>query len=183
MDREENPAVDKLYMTYIQSISGRGGWPMSVFLTPELSPFFGGTYFPPGDQYGTPGFRTLLQRVSEVWESAEDKVREDAESTISQLRAYASSKPLDMANAADMIHPDHIVSAAYQHFNKEFDTEQGGFTGAPKFPTPVQFQFLFEYFAYNQKNGDQTESAQKALDMALFTLKVNIYNTIIISTE
>ncbi|KAI7852213.1 hypothetical protein BDC45DRAFT_513720 [Circinella umbellata] len=171
VDREENPAVDKLYMTYIQLISGRGGWPMSVFLTPELSPFFGGTYFPPGDQYGTPGFRTLLQRVSEVWESAEDKVREDAESTISQLRSYASSKPLDVENSASMIHPEYIVSAAYQHFNKEFDTEQGGFTGAPKFPTPVQFQFLFEYFAYNQKSKNESENAQKALDMALFTLK------------
>lgn len=75
-------------MTYIQLSTGRGGWPMSVFLTPELTPFFAGTYFPPGDQFGTPGFRTLLQRVAELWEAAPDKLREEGNNTIAQLQNY-----------------------------------------------------------------------------------------------
>ncbi|KAI9490676.1 hypothetical protein BDB00DRAFT_836882 [Zychaea mexicana] len=171
VDREENPAVDKLYMTYIQLISGRGGWPMSVFLTPELSPFFGGTYFPPGDQYGTPGFRNLLARVAEIWEAADDKVREDASGTIAQLRAYVNSKPAGTEDAASQLHPENLVSAAFNHFDDNFDTANGGFTGAPKFPTPVQLQFLFEYFAYLRKDKSTEHNAQKALEMALFTLK------------
>ncbi|KAI8142713.1 spermatogenesis-associated protein 20 [Fennellomyces sp. T-0311] len=171
VDREENPAVDKLYMTYIQLISGRGGWPMSVFLTPELSPFFGGTYFPPGDQFGTPGFRPLLERVSEIWSAASDKVREDAEATINQLRSVVDSKPMGTEDAASQLHPERLVYSAFKYFESTFDAENGGFTPAPKFPTPVQLQFLFEYFAYFRKDEHAKENAKEALDMALYTLK------------
>lgn len=87
--REENPGVDRLYMTYVQLVSGRGGWPMSVFLTPKLEPFFGGTYFPPSDHHGSPGFRTLLERVAELWAAAPDKLSESAENTIAQLKAFS----------------------------------------------------------------------------------------------
>ncbi|CDS12674.1 hypothetical protein LRAMOSA04860 [Lichtheimia ramosa] len=167
VDREENPAVDKLYMTYVQLLTGRGGWPLSVFLTPELEPFFGGTYFPPGDQYGSPGFRTLLARISEIWEAAPDKLREDAQGTMAQMKNYFESKVAGDGNDLD---PATLIKTAFEHFNSSFDAEYGGFTPAPKFPTPVQLGFLFDYYGYFAKDPVHGDNAKQALDMALFTL-------------
>lgn len=89
VDREENPGVDKMYMTYVQLTSGRGGWPMSVFLTPDKYPIFGATYFPPDDKQGRPGFKTVLKRVAQMWEATPDTLKENATDTIEQLRSYA----------------------------------------------------------------------------------------------
>ena len=74
VDREERPDVDRVYMTFVQSTTGSGGWPMSVFLTPELKPFLGGTYYPPDDRYGRPGFGSLLTRIADVWEKSPEKI-------------------------------------------------------------------------------------------------------------
>jgi uncharacterized protein YyaL (SSP411 family) len=88
VDREENPGVDKLYMTYVQLTSGRGGWPMSVFLTPEKYPVLGATYFPPDDRHGRPGFKTILKRIAQMWALQPDTLRENAADTIEQLKSY-----------------------------------------------------------------------------------------------
>lgn len=87
-NREENPGVDKLYMSYVTYTTGSGGWPTSVFLTPERYPFFGATYLAPQDQHGRPGFKTLLSRIAQVWATAPDKVRSSGENMVTQLKAF-----------------------------------------------------------------------------------------------
>ncbi|RCH88557.1 Spermatoproteinsis-associated protein 20, partial [Rhizopus stolonifer] len=168
VDREENPGVDKLYMTYIQLTSGGGGWPMSVFLTPELNPFFGGTYFPPQDQFGKPGFKTLLKRIAQLWNANPDKVIASGKNVTEQLRSYIQAKP---AESSDELDPNETAAETYHHFENSFDAVHGGFGSAPKFPTPVQLQFLIDYYMYNRQHVARANDAQKALDMALFTLK------------
>ncbi|CAO3608917.1 unnamed protein product [Cunninghamella blakesleeana] len=161
VDREENPGVDKLYMTYVQLTAGRGGWPMSVFLTPDLEPFFGGTYFPPD------GFKTALIKIAEIWQEDANVLRENGKDTINQLRSYVqsrSSDPLVNMNAND------IAKEAFDHYKSVYDSKEGGFSEAPKFPQPVQLNFLLDYFGY-AKHHNNDENAKQALDMAIFTLK------------
>src|SRR3954471_12755573 len=86
LDREERPDVDRVYMTFVQATTGSGGWPMSVWLTPELKPFYGGTYFPPESKWGRPGFVDILQEIARVWGAERDKVIESAESITERLR-------------------------------------------------------------------------------------------------
>ncbi|KAG2205831.1 hypothetical protein INT47_004014 [Mucor saturninus] len=159
---------DKLYMTYIQLTSGTGGWPMSVFLTPELNPFFGASYFPPEDQYGKPGFITLLTRISDLWRTDPQKIKASGESMTSQLKSYIQAKPAGNQAPLD---PVAVAAETYHHFVNSFDPVFGGFGSAPKFPTPVQLQFLIDYYMYNRQVSSRAADAQKALDMALFTLK------------
>ncbi|KAI8377645.1 spermatogenesis-associated protein 20 [Radiomyces spectabilis] len=168
VDREENPGVDKLYMTFVQLSSGGGGWPMSVFLTPELYPFFGATYFPPNDQFGRPGFKTLLTRIAQVWNISPDKVRSSGESMISQIKTYVEAKPSASSKELDA---NAVAEETYSHFAQSFDDKYGGFGTAPKFPTPVQLNFLLNYYAYNHKKPEKSKEAKNALEMTLFTLK------------
>ncbi|CEP13031.1 hypothetical protein [Parasitella parasitica] len=164
--QEENPGVDKLYMTYVQLTTGQGGWPMSVFLTPDLNPFFGASYFPAEDQYGKPGFKTLLERIAQLWASNPQKVKISGENMTQQLKSYIEAKPAESSSALD---PIAVAAETYHHFENSFDSVYGGFGSAPKFPTPVQLQFLLDYYMFNRQT--KTTDAQKALDMALFTLK------------
>src|ERR1700731_3339182 len=90
VDREERPDIDRIYMLFVQATTGSGGWPMSVWLTPELKPFFGGTYFPPGSRYGRPGFRDLLERLAEVWKQDRAKVELSGHNVSEQLQAMAA---------------------------------------------------------------------------------------------
>ncbi|KAF7723650.1 Spermatoproteinsis-associated protein 20 [Apophysomyces ossiformis] len=168
VDREENPGVDKLYMTYVQLTSGGGGWPMSVFLTPDLYPFFGATYFPPEDRFGKPGFKTLLTRIAQIWIAQPEKVKSSGKNVLDQLKTYIEAKP-----AASSKEIDTWAAAAetFHHFETSFDDRYGGFGGAPKFPTPVQLQFLLDYYSYMRNDPEKSKDAQKALDMTLFTLK------------
>lgn len=168
-ESEENPGVDKLYMTFVQLTSGGGGWPMSVFLTSDLHPFFGATYFPPEDRYGRPGFKTLLTRIAQLWMASPEKIRESGEKMISQLKAYATARPGDTSEQLD---PWLIANKTYDHFEASFDSTLGGFGGAPKFPTPVQLQFLLDYHYYRKNDEKAKEDAKQALEMVLFTLKV-----------
>ncbi|CAO3595692.1 unnamed protein product [Absidia cylindrospora] len=167
VDREENPGVDKLYMTYVQLTTGRGGWPMSVFLTPDLQPFFGATYFPPDDVGSHPGFKTVLSRVAKVWQDTPDALRQNGQDTIHQLESYVHSRPTGTSDDFDAV---KIAKAACDHYKSVFDSTQGGFSDAPKFPQPVQMNFLLDYFGYTrQLNNDN--AGKDALDMVLFTLK------------
>ena len=89
VDREERPDVDRIYMTFVQATSGSGGWPMSVWLTPELEPFFGGTYFPPENRYGQPGFASILGQIAEAWRTNRARIVESARDVVEQLRKHS----------------------------------------------------------------------------------------------
>jgi len=131
VDREERPDVDRVYMTFVQATTGSGGWPMSVWLTPELEPFFGGTYFPPEDRWGRPGFLTMLERIIEAWQLAPEKLREHGQSVIASLREQAEVQP-GGKNKLD----DGPVKSAVASYLNAFDGEYGGYGDAPKFPRP-----------------------------------------------
>ncbi|CAG8495423.1 10453_t:CDS:10, partial [Cetraspora pellucida] len=143
---ETQPDVDRMYMLFVQYSSGSGGWPMSVFLTPELYPVFGGTYFPPDDRYGRTGFSTLLKRMAELWKEQPDNLRKTGTDAIEQLRKYTESKGESFTKSTEL--NMKIAQKLYHHFDTRFDNEQGGFDGEPKFPTPVQLHFLLRYYYY-----------------------------------
>ena len=91
VDREERPDVDRIYMTFVQATTGSGGWPMSVFLTPDLKPFFGGTYFPPDNRYGRPGFGVILDRIAEAWKRDRDRIEQSSSDVVVQLAQYTAA--------------------------------------------------------------------------------------------
>jgi uncharacterized protein len=160
VDREERPDIDRIYMTAVQATTGSGGWPMSVWLTPDLKPFFCGTYFPPDARYGRPGFKELLQRVHDVWEGNHDGVVAQAGKIAETINQYAiiggggsTNSPLD----------DAPLQLGFEQFRGSYDDVNGGFGGAPKFPRPVSLNFMFRYFARTNEVA--------ARDMALHTLR------------
>ena len=159
VDREERPDVDRVYMTFVQATTGGGGWPMSVWLTPELKPFVGGTYFPPEDRYGQPGFKKVLERIATAWKNDHEKIAEQGSKIVQALRESQTSQ-----------HPAKIdigvLDQAYQQFASSFDEKEGGFGTAPKFPRPVALNFLTRFYARNPRS----ESGKHALEMDLFTL-------------
>ena len=157
VDREERPDVDRIYMTFVQASTGSGGWPMSVFLTPDLRPFFGGTYFPPDNRYGRPGLQTLLERIAEAWRNDRDRVVESGDKILEQLREQvahaAGGQALDKS----------ILDATFNYFRRSYDSIHGGFGGAPKFPRPAALEFLLRYHRHNRSD--------EALEMTLHTLR------------
>jgi uncharacterized protein len=162
VDREERPDVDRIYMTFVQASTGSGGWPMSVFLTPELKPFFGGTYFPPDNRYGRPGFGAILERIAEAWRNERGRIVQSSGDVIAQLAQYAG------ATGPSIGTPDKaVLESAFQHFRRMFDSAHGGFGSAPKFPRPVVFNFLLRYYARSPSQ----EANQEALDMTIETLR------------
>ena len=137
VDREERPDVDKIYMTFVQATTGSGGWPMNVFLTPELKPFFGGTYFPPDARYGRPGFLQLLQHISQLWQERKSEIAVSAGEIHARLEALAeNSAGSDLPLTAD------VLKNAAEMFKSSYDAVRGGFGGAPKFPQPGIPSFL-----------------------------------------
>src|SRR5213595_1808997 len=162
VDREERPDVDRVYMTFVQATTGGGGWPMSVWLTPDLKPFVGGTYFPPEDRYGQPGFKKVLERIAAAWKQDHEKIAGQGASIVEALREAQTAQPA----AAEKIDAK-ILSAAYEQFSRSFDARDGGFGSAPKFPRPVTLNFLSRFYARNPKS----ESGKHALEMDLFTLR------------
>jgi uncharacterized protein YyaL (SSP411 family) len=158
VDREERPDVDHIYMTYVQATTGSGGWPMSVFLTPDRNPFFGGTYFAPDNRYGRPGFSVVLQRIAEAWKSQHDKIVESTSNVMQQLKLQAESATADSA-ALD----PNVLDSTFQYFRRTFDTAHGGFGDSPKFPRPVVLNFLLRFY----KRSGRAE----ALEMTLETLR------------
>ena len=157
VDREERPDVDRVYMTFVQATTGNGGWPMSVWLTPELEPFYGGTYFPPENRYGHPGFGSVLSQIANAWRTDRGQIEESAREVLVQLRQQAASA--DGAGRVDSA----ILESGFFGFRRMFDSRLGGFGGAPKFPRPSVFHFLLRYHA-------RTKNAE-ALEMALVTLR------------
>jgi hypothetical protein len=132
VDREERPDVDKIYMTFVQATTGSGGWPLNVFLTPELKPFYGGTYFPPDNRQGRPGFLQLLQQIHEVWETRRGEIAGSAADIQARLEAATLS-----ADAETVRLTEDALKNAGEFFKQMFDPRHGGFGGAPKFPQPI----------------------------------------------
>jgi uncharacterized protein YyaL (SSP411 family) len=162
VDREERPDVDRVYMTFIQATTGGGGWPMSVWLTPDLKPFVGGTYFPPEDRYGQPGFKKVLERIAEAWKQDHEKIAAQGTKIVDALRKAQSAQP-DATAKIDI----SVFEQAYQQLDRSFDPREGGFSIAPKFPRPVALNFLTRFYARDPKG----EFAKHALEMVLFTLR------------
>jgi uncharacterized protein YyaL (SSP411 family) len=161
VDREERPDVDRIYMAFVQATTGGGGWPMSVWLTPELKPFYGGTYFPPEQRYGHPGFPMVLERVAEAWRQDRDRIEESGRAAIEQLTKQSA---VTSAGPGSALRPDKdTLDAGFYVFRRSFDARYGGFGEAPKFPRPVALNFLLRYYSRTR--------TQEALDMVTATLR------------
>jgi uncharacterized protein YyaL (SSP411 family) len=139
VDREERPDVDRVYMSALVATTGQGGWPLSVFLTPDLKPFFARSYIRPVSHHGQLGFPELVNRISDMWNNERDKILTSSEHITEHLRQNPKS---ENSTTVD----ESIISKAYDHFLQSYDPKYGGFGGAPKFPRPSVFNFLLRYF-------------------------------------
>ncbi len=157
VDREERPDLDSIYMSAVVALTGQGGWPMSVFLTPEGAPFFAGTYFPPGPRHGLPAFTQVLRGVSEAWSQRRAEVLTGSADILQHLRSSALAAPEPSLPTQD------DLSAAVRALWQTFDARLGGWGGAPKFPQPMTIEFLLRYRVLT---GDAVP-----LDMANLTLQ------------
>jgi uncharacterized protein len=153
VDREELPDVDHVYMGALQALTARGGWPMNMFLTPALKPFFGGSYFPPVRRHGLPGFPEVLSAVSEAWKTHRADVEQQAEALLAHVREATSAAP---GRPADRLHEQAVAQ-----FERRFDVKEGGFGTAPKFPQSPLLQYLLALAAVG------AESARTMLDTTL----------------
>jgi uncharacterized protein YyaL (SSP411 family) len=159
VDREERPDLDQVYMNAVQMLTGHGGWPMSVFLTPELKPFYGGTYWPPHSARGMPGFDQILAGVIDAWKNRREAVANAAEQLTAELQSISvagngESTPNDLNL--------DLINRAAHHLQRAFDHTYGGFGQAPKFPHPMDLQLLVRVADRNRHEGP--------LDMVRLTL-------------
>ena len=157
VDREERPDVDRVYMTFVQATTGSGGWPMSVWLTPRLEPFYGGTYFPPESRWGRPGFIEVLEEIARVWREEQAKVEQSASTILGRLKGMGAT------GGRDAVPDVSVLERTVGEFASAFDARRGGFGGAPKFPRPSELLFLLREYA-------RTGTAI-ARDMVLLTLR------------
>ncbi|HEY0762253.1 MAG TPA: thioredoxin domain-containing protein [Pyrinomonadaceae bacterium] len=155
VDREERPDLDQIYMNAVQMMTHHGGWPMTVFLTPEAVPFYGGTYFPPQDRYNMPGFPRVLIDVAEAYSERQDEIRETGSTLITELQRLSETGGSD--------HPieTELLDAAYVGIVRNYDSVNGGFGGAPKFPPAMTLEFLLRTYV---RTGNR-----EALEMVKFT--------------
>jgi uncharacterized protein len=162
VDREERPDIDNIYMTFVQATTGSGGWPMNVWLTPDLKPFVGGTYFPAKDSNGNPVFRNVLLEVADAWKRRHDQIVASSKEITSQLQKFVQS-----SNSSGQKVSREILQNAYNQLAQSFDSEYGGFGGAPKFPRPVVLNLLLRTYAASPDSPE----GKHALEMTLFTLR------------
>ena len=160
VDREERPDVDRVYMQFVQATTGAGGWPMSVWLTPDLKPFFGGTYFPPDARWGRPGFLDILREVARAWNAERDRVVQSADSVVERLQEAAAGAA--GGAGADALPSPDTLGAGVEQFQRTFDVRWGGFGDAPKFPRPSELLFLMR---------EHARTGAGARDMVLQTLR------------
>ena len=156
VDREEHPDLDQVYMTAVTRLSGQGGWPLTAFLTPDLKPFFGGTYFPPTRRWNLPGMSELLPAIAAAWKHQRGAILSSSQQLIDSLKESLAQTALPAPLTLESLH------AAFHHAVRTFDESNGGFTDAPKFPRPHELSFLL---AYRARTG-----ASQALDMVTTTL-------------
>lgn len=155
VDREERPDIDSVYMSYVMATTGSGGWPMTVFLTPEGKPFYGGTYFPPEGRHGLPGFPDLLNSVAKAWKTQKDEILNAADSAVHFLKEKEiPSGKSDLSQ--------EVFFSAFERFKSSFDAQAGGFGSQPKFPRPHVLGFLLRYWN-RTKNTAALEMVEKTL--------------------
>ena len=159
VDREERPDVDSVYMTFTQALTGQGGWPMTVFLTPELKPFYAGTYYPPNDSHGRPGFPKLLSAISKAWNNDQENILNSANNITLQMQKNvqkklpASSIPLTSNSLSDRV----------EIFRNSYDETNGGFGNSPKFPSPTNLEFLLTHGSSQNNQHDFKSSTSMVL--------------------
>ena len=139
VDMEERPDVDQIYMNFVQLTTGRGGCPMNVFLTPDKRPFFGGTYFPPTPRYGMASWKQILESIAEAYRERRDELENSANEIVGELRRLSIVEAASGGLSAD------LSDQAFLSFSRTFDTVNGGFGGAPKFPPAMSLEFLLRY--------------------------------------
>ena len=157
VDREERPDLDQIYMSAVQMMTHHGGWPMTVFLTPEAVPFYAGTYFPPEDRYNMPGFPRVLMSVADAYRERPDDVQQTAASVLSELKRSTTTLESSELLSAE------LLDTAYRGIIKNYDSTNGGFGGAPKFPPAMTLEFLLRTFYRTGK--------QEALDIVSYTCR------------
>jgi len=169
LDREERPDVDRVYMAYLQALTGQGGWPLSVWLTPDLKPFYAGTYFAPEDRQGRAGFPTVLRAIARGWREDRARLVEEAERVVQSLRERESQGAAPAAGAGEAFAEaaGAAFERAYQYYAGSFDRRHGGFGGAPKFPRPSNLAFLLRCSALQ---GPGSETGAEAAEMVSRTL-------------
>ncbi len=157
VDREERPDLDEIYMAATQLLTGQGGWPNSVFLTPDMKPFYAGTYFPPQSRFGRPGFAEVLRAVSEAYREKKGEVERVAEEVVERIRGLSVMAPSVQILTAS------VLNRAFGDLAGRFDAKEGGFGGAPKFPHSADVSFLLRY---HRRTGNP-----EALRMAVLSLE------------
>ena len=160
VDREERPDVDRVYMIALQSMTGSGGWPMSMFLTPDLKPFYGATYIPPKAKYNRSGFEDVVAQINDVWKNKHNEVINSSNKITDYLKDNLNEK---RSSDEKTELNDKIFDTAFEQIKKAYDDEHGGFGASNKFPRPVVYNFLLAYYYYTKNS--------EALDMVTFTLK------------
>jgi len=158
VDREERPDVDGVYMTAVQSLTGSGGWPLSAWLTPELKPFYAGTYFPPRPAYGRPSFRNVLTALHDAWVGQRDKVERSAAAILDAIVEQSV-----VAGGGEAANLRETIDRCYEQLERSYDPRYGGFGSAPKFPRPVTLEFLLRYY--------REYGTERALDMVSHTMR------------
>ncbi|PBP19520.1 hypothetical protein BUE80_DR009771 [Diplocarpon rosae] len=182
IDREERPDIDRIYMNFVQATTGSGGWPLNVFVTPDLKPVFGGTYWPgPTSQPAVDGqvdFLTILDKLSTVWREQEERCRRDSEQILEQLKSFAAEgtfggRPGQGGDGDGDGLDIELLEEATQHFAETYDAQNGGFSQAPKFPTPSKLSFLLRLGQYPPVVIDVVGAAEcrYAQNMAVTTLR------------
>ena len=169
VDREERPDVDRVYMAFVQSTTGAGGWPMTVFLTPDLKPFYGGTYFPPTSRWGRPGFTDLLNELARVWKEDRPRVNQAAGELFERLQLVTGGgRPSTSLGTGPGVAGVEALDVGIEQYQMAFDTRRGGFGESPKFPRPSELLFLLREYARRNATG---QASRTPLLMAAETLR------------
>jgi len=170
VDREERTDVDRVYMAYVQAATGHGGWPLSAWLTPELKPFYGGTYFPPEDRQGRNGFGTVLRALAQGWADEKEQLIAEGNRVVESLKKHFAERTAGGATrVVNLTEPaSDAFEKAYQYYNEAFDAGEGGFGGAPKFPRASNLDLVFRMAVLQ---GSDSADGREALRMAEVTLQ------------
>ncbi len=170
LDREERPDIDRVYMSYLQGLTGQGGWPLSVWMTPGLKPFYAGTYFAPEDRHGRAGFPTILRAIARGWREDRARLVAESERVVESLneRAGERTAPAEGAVATFAEAAGAAFEKGYRYYAESFDPRHGGFGGAPKFPRPANLAFLLRCSVLQ---GTESEAGLEASGMVASTLR------------
>jgi hypothetical protein len=178
VDREERPDIDNIYLTFVEATTGHGGWPMNVWLTPDLKPFVGGTYFPAKDQDGTPVFKNALLTIADGWKKRRDRIVASSKEITSELQRFVQSNNF----SGEKVSRD-ILKKAYNELAQSFDSDYGGFGGVPKFPRPVVLNFLLHTYAASTIRCCAPTAMERARSTGLRTITLSSFKDCSICTK